>query len=124
MNEPGVEPTGPEPLAGTTPDTPPTETLGQPPAPTTEGRFEQRMQTFGREVEEAAQRIGHDPEVRAGADLFGRLFGLVLVALGAWFFADYTLAMDLPHVRWNELWPIALILLGGLIVLRGAQRRA
>ena len=50
------------------------------------------------------------------------LLGLILVALGLWFFAQYTLGLDLPTVRWSQLWPLILILIGGWILL-GSMRR-
>jgi hypothetical protein len=87
-------------------------------------RFEERMEGFGREVEEAAQRVTRDPALRSGIDLAARVWGAILIGLGAWFFAEYTLGYDLPSVPWRDLWPVALILLGGAIVLRGARRRA
>ena len=82
------------------------------------------METFGREVEEAAQRVSRDPALRSGVDLATRVWGAILIGLGAWFLAEYTLGYDLPSVPWRDLWPVALILLGGAIVIRGAQRRA
>jgi len=112
MTDPGNEPA--------TPSQPATPAAGAPAAP----RFEERMETFGREVEETAQRVSRDPALRSGVDLATRVWGAILVGLGAWFFAEYTLGYDLPSVPWRDLWPVALILLGGAIVLRGAQRRA
>ena len=106
MTEPSNDPATPAPAAPTPP------------------RFEQRMESFGREVEEAAQRVSHDPALRSGVDLAARVWGAILVGLGAWFFVEFTLGYDLPSVPWRDLWPVALILLGGAIVLRGAQRRA
>jgi hypothetical protein len=50
------------------------------------------------------------------------VFGIILVAVGLWFFADQTLGLDMPRVRWSELWPIFIIVLGGWIVL-GSMRR-
>ncbi len=50
------------------------------------------------------------------------VFGVILVAVGLWFFADQTLGLDLPRLRWSELWPIFIIVLGGWIVL-GSMRR-
>jgi hypothetical protein len=50
------------------------------------------------------------------------VFGLILVAVGLWFFADQTLGLDMPRLRWSELWPIFIIVLGGWIVL-GSMRR-
>lgn len=50
------------------------------------------------------------------------IFGAILVAVGLWFFADQTLGLDMPRLRWSELWPILIIALGGWIVL-GSMRR-
>ncbi len=50
------------------------------------------------------------------------VFGVILVAVGLWFFADQTLGLDMPRLRWSELWPIFIIVLGGWIVL-GSMRR-
>lgn len=50
------------------------------------------------------------------------VFGAILVAVGLWFFADQTLGLDMPRLRWSELWPIFIIVLGGWIVL-GSMRR-
>ena len=50
------------------------------------------------------------------------VFGVILVAVGLWFFADQTLGLDMPRLRWSELWPILIIVLGGWIVL-GSMRR-
>lgn len=50
------------------------------------------------------------------------VFGVILVAVGLWFFADQTLGLDMPRLRWSELWPIFIIVLGGWIIL-GSMRR-
>lgn len=49
------------------------------------------------------------------------VFGLILVALGVWFFIEQTLGFDLPELRWDELWPLILIAIGLWVVL-GARR--
>lgn len=51
------------------------------------------------------------------------LFGLILVAVGLWFFAEQTLGLDLPTLRWNQIWPVILIVIGAWVLL-GARRRA
>ncbi len=43
-------------------------------------------------------------------------FGLILLVVGLWLFADVTLGLDLPTIRWGQLWPIALIVVGALIL--------
>ena len=85
--------------------------------------LDQRAQSLGHEVEDAARRWGENPAVKETADLAGRLWGLVVLGFGLWFFADVTLRLDLPNLRWAELWPVILIVLGGFVVLRGLARR-
>lgn len=66
------------------------------------------------------------PVWRTSDDDSGRtgsiVFGVVLVAIGLWFFADQTLGLDMPRLSWSDLWPILIIALGGWIVL-GSLRR-
>lgn len=50
------------------------------------------------------------------------IFGLILLAIGLWFFAEQTLGLDLPSVDWGDFWPVILIAIGAWIVL-GARRR-
>jgi len=50
------------------------------------------------------------------------LFGLVFLGLGLWFFVEHTLGYELPRIRWNQLWPAALIIIGLWVVL-GSMRR-
>jgi predicted membrane protein len=46
----------------------------------------------------------------------GRLFGVVLMAVGGWMTADELFGVPLEIDRW---WPIALVVLGALIISRG-----
>lgn len=50
------------------------------------------------------------------------LFGLVFLGLGLWFFVEHTLGYELPQIRWSQLWPAALIVIGLWVVL-GSMRR-
>jgi hypothetical protein len=50
------------------------------------------------------------------------LFGLVILGLGLWFFAEITLGYQLPSIRWSQVWPAFLIVLGLWVVL-GSMRR-
>ena len=50
------------------------------------------------------------------------VFGVILVAIGLWFFADQTLGLEMPNLRWSELWPLIIIALGGWIVLTSLRR--
>jgi hypothetical protein len=85
--------------------------------------FDERAQALGREAEAAVGRLGANPAVRETADMAGRLWGLVLLGFGIWFLFDVTLRMDLPAIAWDQMWPLILIVLGGLVVVRGLARR-
>jgi hypothetical protein len=49
--------------------------------------------------------------------------GLILLAIGLWFFADVTLGLSLPRVRWGDLWPLLLVGLGAWLLLGSMRRR-
>jgi hypothetical protein len=126
--QPSGQPT--EPAAAPPPDQP----GGQPVEPAPERTFEERMQGFGREASAAGERLGReaqaagerwakDPGVVDAADTAARVWGLLVLAVGLWFFADITLGYDMPAVAWRDVWPIALIAIGLAVVLRGMARR-
>ncbi len=60
---------------------------------------------------------------RGRGDSVRRAWGVVLIAIGSWFFLERTLRIDLPAIPWDDLWPVLLIALGLWVVLRGASRR-
>jgi uncharacterized integral membrane protein len=59
---------------------------------------------------------------RDGGRWWSIIVGLVILAIGLWFFADRTLELDMPDIRWSQLWPVILIVIG-VVVLVGAMRR-
>lgn len=63
------------------------------------------------------------PTPNRAADTAARFWGLVVLAVGLWFLADVTIGLDMPAVPWGDIWPLGLILLGALIVVRGMGRR-
>ena len=104
------------------------------PNPAPKSTFEERMEGFGRDVgaagerfgkqaEAAGKRLAADPAVAGAALTVTRTWGLLILAVGLWFFTDVTLGLDMPNVPWSDLWPLALILLGVVIVVRGMARR-
>jgi len=125
------QPTEPAPDATPAGSTTPPDSPLEPDRPPT---FEERMERFGKEAGEAGERFGRraeeaanrwskEPGVVHAADTAGRIWGLILLALGLWFFADVTLGYDMPSIAWRDLWPIALIGIGLLVLVRGMTRR-
>ena len=66
------------------------------------------------------------PSWRSRRDDPGRtgsiIFGVILLAVGLWFFADQTLGLDMPRLRWSELWPLLIIAIGAWVVLASMRR--
>ena len=111
-----------------------TEQSQQPPQSERPRTFEERMERFGKEAgaagerfgkraEETANRWSRDRGVVQAADTAGRIWGLILLAVGLWFFADVTLGLDMPQIAWRDLWPVALMGIGLLVLARGMTRR-
>ena len=50
--------------------------------------------------------------------------GLILIGLGAYWFLDQTLGLALPRISWGGVWPVILIVIGGLILIRSLDRRS
>jgi hypothetical protein len=104
------------------------------PDPAPKETFEARMDRFGKDAQAAGERIGReaeaagkrlaaDPVVADAALSLTRLWGLLVLAVGVWFFADVTLGMDMPAVAWGDIWPVAIILVGLVVIVRGLGRR-
>ena len=49
--------------------------------------------------------------------------GFALIAIGIWLFVDTTLGVRLPTIAWRSLWPVALIVVGALVLIRSLDRR-
>jgi uncharacterized membrane protein len=60
-------------------------------------------------------------ERRAGIGTI--VFGLIILAVGVYYLLDRTLGIAMPRIQWGSLWPVLLIALGGLILLRAIERR-
>jgi Domain of unknown function (DUF5668) len=60
---------------------------------------------------------------RGGPSLGAIVVGLVLLAIGLYYFIDRTLGISLPAVRWGSLWPLILVVIGAVIVLRAISDR-
>ena len=63
------------------------------------------------------------PPKQRGSNVATILVGLVLLVIGIWYFLDTTLGLTMPDIEWDNLWPILLIAIGGVIVFRAATDR-
>jgi Domain of unknown function (DUF5668) len=52
----------------------------------------------------------------------GMFFGLILLAVGLWYFAERTLGLEMPDLDAGQLWPLILIGLGAVILYSGLRR--
>ena len=58
-----------------------------------------------------------------GPHLVSIVVGLALVLVGIYYFLDRTLGIPMPPIAWGSLWPVLLIVLGAVILLRSVERR-
>jgi hypothetical protein len=64
------------------------------------------------------------PPKQRSPDLASIVVGLVILGVGIWYFLDTTLGLTMPRIGWGELWPLLLIVIGGLILVRAATDRS
>jgi uncharacterized integral membrane protein len=57
-----------------------------------------------------------------GGRIWTLVIGLLILGLGVWFFLERTLEIEMPSIRWSQLWPVILIVIGAVVLL-GALRR-
>ena len=60
------------------------------------------------------------PPRQRGRNVASIVVGLVFLAIGIWYFLDTTLGLTMPDIEWDNIWPIVLIVIGGVIVVRAA----
>ena len=53
----------------------------------------------------------------------GLVIGGILLLVGIYYLFQQTLGFDIPDLNWNQIWPLILIVIGGL-VLYGAWSRS
>lgn len=126
------DPTVRMPLSGVTPEEPPGDTSGAPveplsPPPDVTQPVPGPLSTTPAPGPSAAPATAppatwSQPRTRDDGRTGSIIFGLILLAIGLWFFAEQTLGLDLPSVDWGDFWPVILIAIGAWIVL-GARRR-
>jgi hypothetical protein len=57
------------------------------------------------------------------ANLGAIAIGFLILGIGVYYFLDRTIGLTMPRIQWGSLWPILLIVLGGLVLLRSIDRR-
>ena len=58
------------------------------------------------------------PPTTSGPRYGSIIVGLVILAVGLWYFADRTLGLELPRIEADQLWPVAVIALGAWLIVR------
>jgi hypothetical protein len=76
------------------------------------------------QTDEAPQPTGAwRPPKQRDSNLASIIVGLVILGIGIWYFLGETLGFQMPRISWGDLWPIILIILGGVILYRSAANR-
>ncbi len=57
-------------------------------------------------------------------DVGALIFGAILLLVGGYYLLVNTFGIQLPELDWDQIWPIALIVLGIAVVARALQYRA
>ena len=57
-------------------------------------------------------------------DLGALVFGAILLLVGGYYLLVNTFGVTLPELDWDQIWPIALIVLGVAVVAKALQSRA
>jgi uncharacterized integral membrane protein len=52
------------------------------------------------------------------------IFGAILLLVGGYYLLVNTFGVNLPDLDWDQIWPIALIVLGLAVVLKALQSRS
>lgn len=56
-------------------------------------------------------------------DVGAIVFGVILLLVGGYYLLQQTLGVDLPTLDWSRIWPVFLLVLGGVIVYRSWQEK-
>ena len=106
-------------------DAPPDAFTTPPPAPPTAAAPVAPPQPGWSNPAPPAAPAWRPPVAGSSSFHFGSIaVGLVVLAIGLWFFADQTLGFDMPRIRWNQLWPVFIILIGLWIAAGSFRRRS
>ena len=51
------------------------------------------------------------------------ILGVILLLVGGYFLLRNAFGIELPEIQWDLVWPLALVAIGAVIVLRGVAGR-
>jgi hypothetical protein len=57
------------------------------------------------------------------SNIASMVVGIILLVIGVWYLLDQTLGIQMPRIDWGNFWPILLIAIGGIMLVRSARRR-
>jgi hypothetical protein len=57
------------------------------------------------------------------SNIASMVVGIILLVIGVWYLLDQTLGIEMPRIDWGDFWPILLIAIGGIMLIRSARRR-
>jgi hypothetical protein len=57
-----------------------------------------------------------------GLDFGALIFGLIVLGVGIYYFAQKTLGLAIPDLDWDRIWPLIVIGVGVLIVVSNLVR--
>ena len=57
------------------------------------------------------------------SNIASMVVGIILLIIGVWYLLDQTLGIEMPRIDWGDFWPILLIAIGGIMLIRSARRR-
>lgn len=106
----------------TSPSPPPaSEPVATPPSPVSR----LRVDPDGPKATDWREPAWFPPRDKArGPSLAGLVAGFALVAIGLYFFLERTLGVALPRIQWSTLWPVILIAIGAIVLVRSVSRRS
>jgi len=60
---------------------------------------------------------------RVRRDFGGLIFGGILLVVGIYYLFQKTLGLNIPDLNWDTLWPVLLVLLGGVVLFENWSKR-
>lgn len=56
-------------------------------------------------------------------DFGGLVFGGILLVVGIYYLFQKTLGLNIPDLNWDTIWPVLLVILGGVVLFENWSKR-